>query len=325
MAAIRTDLDRTSRPRPDNDDGGSPTTHSPPPAISVTGLSRRYGDHRAVTDLSFTVPAGRVTGFLGPNGAGKTTTIRMMLGLVRPDAGHAAFDGRPFAELDDPARQVGVMIEGAQAHPGRTALDHLRILATERRVDVARIDQALDRVRLTDARNRKVGGFSLGMRQRLDLAAALLGDPRTLILDEPANGLDPAGIRWLREFLQTFASDGGTVFVSSHQLAETARLAHDVVVINHGRLITHTPVARLTTESIVTARSPQVDTLTRRLESEGGDVRRTGPDAVEISGVAIAHVGAVAHAAAVELHELSARTGTLEDVFLDLTSEGDRP
>ena len=289
------------------------------PAITVTGLTKRYGKHEAVRDLSFSVPAGKVTGFLGPNGAGKTTTIRMVLGLIRPTAGTATVAGAPFAELPDPARTVGVLIEGAQAHPGRTAHDHLRILAAERSVDTIRIGETLERVHLADARDKKVGGFSLGMRQRLDLAAALLGQPDILILDEPANGLDPAGIRWLREFLRTFANDGGTVFVSSHQLAETAQLADDVVVINQGHLVTQTAVSDLTTDSIVRVRSPQIDLLVQLLEAAGGEIRGTDADAADLSGLAMETVGRIAVAEPIELHELSTRTSTLEDVFLDLT------
>lgn len=295
------------------------------PAITVTGLTKRYGSHEAVSDLSFEVPAGKVTGFLGPNGAGKTTTIRMILGLIRPAAGSATVDGSRFADLPDPASKVGVLIEGAQAHPGRTAYDHLKILAAERGVDSSRIAETLERVHLAGATDKKVRGFSLGMRQRLDLAAALLGEPQILILDEPANGLDPAGIRWLREFLRTFAEDGGTVFVSSHQLAETAQLADDVVVINHGRLVTHTPVHDLTAESIVRVRSPQIEILERLVKDAGAETRSTDSDGMDLTGLPMERVGAIAAAEAIELHELSTRTSTLEDVFLDLTAEGDQP
>lgn len=294
-------------------------------AIAVTGLTKRYGRHEAVSDLSFSIPHGRVTGFLGPNGAGKTTTMRMILGLIRPTAGSATVEGNHFSQLQDPARQVGVLIEGAQAHPGRTAHDHLRILAGERSVDAGRVDETLERVHLTGARDKKVRGFSLGMRQRLDLAAALLGEPHILILDEPANGLDPAGIRWLRQFLRSFAADGGTVFVSSHQLAETSQLADDVVVINHGGLITHTSVAELTAESIVRVRSPQIHELERLVKETGADVRITEDDALELTGLVTEQVGAIAAASSIELHELTVRTSTLEDVFLDLTDEGAQP
>lgn len=293
------------------------------PAIVVTGLTKRYGNHEVVSDLSFSVPAGKVTGFLGPNGAGKTTTIRMILGLIRPTSGSATVEGRPFARLPEPASSVGVLIEGAQAHPGRTARAHLRILAAERSVEGGRIDETLERVHLTGARDEKVRGFSLGMRQRLDLAAALLGEPHILILDEPANGLDPAGIRWLRGFLRSFAADGGTVFVSSHQLAETSQLADDVVVINRGRLVTHTPVAELTSQTVVRVRSPQAADLQGYLEAAGVESCRTAADTIEVVGTPMEEVGAIAAANAIVLHELSTRTNTLEDVFLDLTAGGD--
>lgn len=218
---------------------------------------------------------------------------------------------------------MGVLIEGAQAHPGRTAYQHLRVLATERSVDTARIDEALERVHLTGAGVKKVRGFSLGMRQRLDLAAAMLGEPEILILDEPANGLDPAGVRWLREFLRSFAAAGGTVFVSSHQLAETSQLADDVIVIDRGRLVAHTSVRELTAESIVRVRSPQIDVLAARITEVGGDVRRSGSDALELSGLPMEKVRRVAADASIELHELTTRTSTLEDVFLALTNDGE--
>ncbi len=294
-------------------------------AITVTGLSKRYGKHEAVGDLSFSIPHGKVTGFLGPNGAGKTTTMRMILGLIRPTAGSATVQGRPFSHLQDPAREVGVLIEGAQAHPGRTAHDHLRILAAERSVDAGRVDETLERVHLTGAGDKKVRGFSLGMRQRLDLAAALLGEPHILILDEPANGLDPAGIRWLRQFLRSFAAAGGTVFVSSHQLAETSQLADDIVVINHGRLLTHTSVAELTAERIVRVRSPHIDELELLVKAAGAKGWITDDEALELTGLVTEQVGAIAAASSIELHELTVRTSTLEDVFLDLTNEGAQP
>jgi ABC-2 type transport system ATP-binding protein len=295
------------------------------PALTVTGLTKRYGSHEAVSDLSFSIPAGKVTGFLGPNGAGKTTTIRMILGLIRPTAGTATVDGEPFDALADPAAKIGVLIEGAQAHPGRSATTHLRILAAERAVDPNRIDETLDLVHLTDARNDRVRGFSLGMRQRLDLAAALLGEPDILILDEPANGLDPAGIRWLREFLRSFADHGGTVFVSSHQLAETALLADEVVVINRGRLVIHTAVHDLVAESIVRVRSPQIERLEPHVEMAGAEILTKDADGLELTGLGMEAIGTMAAAGSIVLHELSTRTGTLEDVFLDLTSEGARP
>ena len=214
-------------------------------AIEVRGLSKSFGDVKAVDDLTFVIPAGRVTGFLGPNGAGKSTTLRMILGLVRPDRGAALVHGRPFPMLEDPTGTVGALLDAEQFHPKRSGRDHLRVLATAAALPPERVDAVLETVELGHAARRKAGGYSLGMRQRLGLAAALLGDPRVLILDEPANGLDPAGMRWLRTFLKTFASGGRAVFVSSHQLTEVAAIADDVVVIDRGRLVTHAPVEDL--------------------------------------------------------------------------------
>ena len=214
--------------------------------IQAHGLTKNYGSVRAVDDLSFSVDRGSVTGFLGPNGAGKTTTLRMLLGLVAPDAGTATIDGRVYAELPEPLHLVGAVLEASSFHPGRTARNHLRVQALAAAVDPSRIDEVLDLVQLTAAAGRRIGGFSLGMRQRLGLATALLADPEILILDEPANGLDPEGVRWLRGLLRGFAADGGTVLVSSHMLAETAQTVDSVVIIDHGRLVTQAPLASLT-------------------------------------------------------------------------------
>jgi ABC-2 type transport system ATP-binding protein len=210
--------------------------------ISIQGLTKSFGPVRAVDDLSFTVPAGRVTGFLGPNGAGKTTTLRTLLGLVRPDHGKALIDGRRYVDLAEPVATVGAVLEATAFHPGRTARVHLRALCLAARVAPARVDVVLDTVDLADAADRHVGGFSLGMRQRLALASALLGDPGVLVLDEPANGLDPVGVHWLRGLLRALAAEGRTVLVSSHGLAELARTADRVVVIDHGRLVADEPV-----------------------------------------------------------------------------------
>ena len=216
--------------------------------IQVQGLVKRYGPVTAVDDLSFEVQSGTVTGFLGPNGAGKTTTLRMLLSLVTPDAGTAVINGQPYAELPEPLHQVGAVLEASSFHPGRTARAHLRIQALAADADPSRIEDVLDLVGLTDAAGRRVGGFSLGMRQRLSLATALLADPEALILDEPANGLDPEGIRWLRGLLHGFAAEGGTVLVSSHMLAEVAQTIDSVVIVDHGRLLAQGPVAELTAD-----------------------------------------------------------------------------
>jgi ABC-2 type transport system ATP-binding protein len=214
--------------------------------ITVDRLTKRYGATTAVDDLSFAVPAGSVTGFLGRNGAGKTTTLRLLLALARPTAGTATFDGVPYGRLPDPAHTVGAMLETDPFHPGRSGRDHLRVLATAGGVAPARVDEVLDLVGLAEQGGRVAGGYSLGMRRRLGLAAALLGDPRVLVLDEPANGLDPQGIRWLRDLLRAHAARGATVLVSSHVLAEMALLAEQVVVIDRGRLLAAAPLGELT-------------------------------------------------------------------------------
>ena len=210
--------------------------------ISVQGLTKSFGRVRAVDDLTFSVPAGQVTGFLGPNGAGKTTTLRMLLGLVRPDQGEALVGGRRYADVDMPVRVVGAVLESTAFHPGRSARVHLRALCLAAGLPLDRVDAVLDTVDLVAVADRRVGGFSLGMRQRLALASALLGEPAVLVLDEPANGLDPAGVHWLRGLLRALAADGRTVLVSSHGLAELARTADRVVVIDQGRLVGDQPV-----------------------------------------------------------------------------------
>ena len=235
-------------------DGGPPARHAqaagrrPPaiagPAIQAAGLRKTFGRVMAVDDVSFTVSYGRITGLLGPNGAGKTTTLRMMLGLIRPDAGTAAIAGKPYANLASPAQTVGALL-GAAAHPGRSGQDHLRVLAAAAGLPGRRASQLLERVGLAGAARRRAGGYSLGMRQRLGLAAALLGDPAVLVLDEPANGLDPQGIRWLRDLLRSLAVEGRAVLVSSHMLAEAAQTVDDIVVISRGRTIAHAPLTEL--------------------------------------------------------------------------------
>src|SRR5947208_432766 len=215
------------------------------PAVEIRGFSKRYGPTLAVDDLTFSVEAGRIVGFLGPNGAGKTTTLRALLGLIAPSAGSATVEGRPFAQLPDPARTVGAVLDGGMLHPGRSGRNHLRMLASSAALPRSRVDEVLAIVGLTAAADRRAGGYSLGMRQRLGLAAALLGDPRVLVLDEPANGLDPQGIRWLRDFLRSMAAEGRALLVSSHVLAEVAQTAHEVVVISSGRSVAQAPLAEL--------------------------------------------------------------------------------
>jgi ABC-2 type transport system ATP-binding protein len=214
--------------------------------IQIRGLVKRFGPVAAVDGLSFDVQPGTVTGFLGPNGAGKTTTLRVLLGLVTPDAGTATINGFPYRRLPEPLHQVGAVLEASGCHPGRTARAHLRIQALAAEADPSRVEDVLDLVGLSAAADRRTGGFSLGMRQRLGLATALLADPELLILDEPANGLDPEGVRWLRGLLRGFAAEGGTVLVSSHLLAEVAQTVDEVVIVDRGRLVAHGPVTELT-------------------------------------------------------------------------------
>jgi ABC-2 type transport system ATP-binding protein len=292
--------------------------------ISAQGLTKAFGSHLAVDELSFEVAAGRVTGFLGPNGAGKTTTMRMLLGLARPTSGTATVLGRPYTSLEQPSRTVGVVLDAASFHPRRSARNHLRWIAAGAGVRRARIAEVLETVDLGGVADRRVGEFSLGMRQRLGLAAALLGEPQLLIMDEPANGLDPAGMRWLREFLRAFAGSGGTVFVSSHLLAEVAQLADEVVVIQRGRLVTHTTVQALTAgpAGVVRVRTPDAERLTRVLLAAGAEVRtREEPGALHVLGMGAEQVGNLAAGQGVVLHELVGETQSLEDVFLELTGQ----
>ena len=296
--------------------------------ISVQGLSKRFGDLLAVDHLDFQVDPGTVVGFLGPNGAGKTTTLRMLLGLVSPTAGTATIAGRPYRELPDPARRVGAVLEASGFHPGRSARDHLRILAIAAGLDPRRADQALEQTGLAAAGRRRVGGFSLGMRQRLGLAAALLGDPEVLVLDEPANGLDPEGVRWLRGLVRDLADQGRTVLVSSHVLAEVAQTVDQVVIIDRGRLVAQSTLAALTAgaDQTVRVRTPQPEALRDLLVARGATVTLDGPDQLVVAGATTEQVGQAAAAGGVVLHEMRFERSNLEDVFLELTGrKGDRP
>jgi ABC-2 type transport system ATP-binding protein len=291
--------------------------------VSVAHLSKSFGPVQAVDDLSFDVGPGRVTGFLGPNGAGKTTTLRALLGLVAPTSGTATIDGRRYHDLKRPGRVVGAALEAASFHPGRTARDHLRVYAPQVGVATQRCDEVLELVGLADAANRRVGGFSLGMRQRLGLATTLLGDPKVLLLDEPANGLDPEGIAWLRQLLRFLAGEGRTVLVSSHVLSEVEQTVDDVVIIAKGRLVHASPLvelASLVTREVRVA-SPDADGLAALAGRWEGQVTPgPRPGAVVIRDVDAAEVGAAAFAAGLELHELSTLDVGLEDIFLRLTA-----
>jgi ABC-2 type transport system ATP-binding protein len=296
--------------------------------IKVQGLTKRFGDVLAVDQLDFQIGQGTVTGFLGPNGAGKTTTLRMLLGLVAPTAGTATIAGRPYRDLPDPARRVGAVLEAGGFHPGRTARDHLRVLAVAAGLDQGRADQTLELTGLAAAGRRQVGGFSLGMRQRLGLAAALLGDPEVLILDEPANGLDPEGVRWLRGLVRGLADEGRTVLVSSHVLAEVAQTVDQVVIIDRGRLVAQSTLAALTAgaDRTVRVRTPQPAALRDLLVARGARVALDGPDRLVVAGATTEQVGQAAAAAGVVLHEMRFERSNLEDVFLELTGrKGDRP
>jgi ABC-2 type transport system ATP-binding protein len=290
--------------------------------IAAVGLTKRFGSVVAVDDLSFEVRQGAVTGFLGPNGAGKTTTLRMVLGLARPTAGHATIVGMPFDQLPDPARTLGANLESCGAHPGRSGRNHLRSITTLAGLPASRVDEVLDLVELTAAADRRVGGYSMGMRQRLGLATALLGDPAVLVLDEPANGLDPQGIRWLRDFLRGAAAEGRTVLVSSHVLAEVEQTVDDVIVIHRGKLVEAGPVTELTSGRGVRVRTPRVVELIAALEREGAEVDRRGDDLIGVHGRTAAEVGDVAWRAGVPVHELADDTATLEEVFFALTGDG---
>jgi ABC-2 type transport system ATP-binding protein len=290
--------------------------------IKIDQLTKRYGPVTAVDGLSFEVGPGRVTGFLGPNGAGKTTTLRMLLGLATPDSGTATIDGVRYRDLPDPAHSVGAALDNDCFHPSRSAIEHLRVMATAAGIPRARATQVLGTVGLAEAGHRKVGGFSLGMRQRLTLAAALLGDPGVLIMDEPLNGLDPDGIRWMRDLLRYLAGEGRTVLVSSHLLAEAAQTVDDVVVITRGRLAAQGPVAELAAATSTTRiRTPDIGRLIAALDREGIGAGLASADTVEVRGTDPDRVARTAAAAGVTVLELSRHTDNLEELFFDLTRE----
>jgi ABC-2 type transport system ATP-binding protein len=292
--------------------------------IVVSGLTKHYGSVRAVDDLSFTIEPGRVTGFLGPNGAGKTTTLRMLLNLVTPTAGTATISGTRYADLSDPIRHVGAVLEASSAHKGRTGINHLRVVCAAAGLPKQRADEALALVGLSPAAKRKFKGYSLGMKQRLGIAAAMLGDPKVLMLDEPANGLDPEGIRWMRGFLKALAAEGRTVLVSSHLLSEMQLLADDVVIIAAGKLIRQGRVEEVVGSMAHTARvrvrTPQAEELTAALTGDSIKVTRGDDGVLLVEGADAPTVGRAALAAKIELHELTTERPDLEGVFLELTA-----
>jgi ABC-2 type transport system ATP-binding protein len=292
--------------------------------IAIQNLTKDFGPVRAVDDLSFDIEEGKVVGFLGPNGSGKTTTLRSLVGLVAPTSGAATINGVPYGELREPSRQIGVMLEAA-SHPARSARNHLRVLAAEGGFPLSRVDEVLDLVDLGHAARRRAGGFSLGMTQRLGLAGALLGDPRVLVLDEPANGLDPEGIRWLRDFLRGLAAEGRTVLLSSHVLSEVAQTVDEVVVINHGKLITHSTLDALSLGAgpRVRLRSPERDRLAAALAARGYDHWNDEGDAIVVAGATSEEIGQLAFDHGAVLYEIAAESTNLEEVFFDLTSTPD--
>jgi ABC-2 type transport system ATP-binding protein len=291
--------------------------------IEARGLTKRYGGKLAVDDLTFTVRPGQVTGFLGPNGARKSTTIRMILGLDTPTAGQATVNGRPYAEHPAPMRAVGALLEARAVHTGRNARDHLLALAATTGISRRRVDEVIGMTGLDGVARRRAGGFSLGMGQRLGIASALLGDPATLILDEPVNGLDPDGVLWIRNLLRSLAADGRTIFVSSHLMSEMALTADHLIIVGRGRLIADAPIAEITAASShsVRVRSPQAELLRAILAGPDVQISAAQPDILEIAGLDSETVGRVAAEHSIVLYELVPRTASLEEAFMELTRD----
>jgi ABC-2 type transport system ATP-binding protein len=292
--------------------------------IEVNAVTKRYKDKVAVDDLSFEVEPGRVTGFLGPNGSGKSTTMRMIMGLDAPDAGSAMVNGRTYGHLPVPLREVGALLEAKAIHPGRSAYNHLWYLAQSNDIPRSRIDVVLEMVGLSDVARKRAGKFSLGMGQRLGIAGALLGDPETLLFDEPINGLDPEGILWVRNLLKRLASEGRTVFVSSHLMSEMALTADHLVVIGRGHLISTGTVSEFiaqSTSQFVRVRSPRSSELARLLMADQVQVTNEDDGALSVSGMSAAGIGEVAGASGIHLHELSPQMASLEDAFMELTRD----
>ena len=290
--------------------------------IEVESLTKRFGSTLAVDDLTFAITPGAITGFLGPNGAGKSTTMRAILGLVRPTAGTTTVLGVQYRELADPVRRVGVLLETFDAHPGRSGRNHLRVLALAGGIPRSRVDEVLALVDLREAGKRRVKGYSLGMRQRLGLAAALLGDPEVLVLDEPANGLDPQGMHWLRDFLRTLAKEGRTILISSHVLSEVAQTVDEVVIIHRGKLVRHAAMTEVEAMAAgsTTVRSPAADRLAAALADGGIDVTAIGDGRLAVVAPP-ERVGEIAAEHGIVLHELSVERASLEEVFLELTGD----
>ncbi|MBC7560732.1 MAG: ATP-binding cassette domain-containing protein [Dermatophilaceae bacterium] len=292
--------------------------------VEVRGLTKQFGSLKAVDNLSFSVEPGRITGFLGPNGAGKTTTLRMLLGLVRPTSGSATIGGQPYAHLRTPQHVVGAALEATNFHPGRSGRDHLRVMADTAHVDSGRVDEMLEMVGIPAAARQRAGGYSMGMRQRLALAGALLGDPQVLLLDEPANGLDPEGIRWLRMLLRHLSGQGKTILISSHMLSEVEQTVDDVVIIANGKLIRQGAIGDLPTEHVSTVRTSEPRQLIAALTTSGLQASEVD-GSIQVVGRDLVRIGDVAFRAGLPIHELRTNENDLEKLFFELTSaEGNR-
>ncbi|GLK16795.1 ABC transporter ATP-binding protein [Herbiconiux flava] len=291
--------------------------------IEATSLTKRYGPRTAVDAIDFTVRPGQVTGFLGPNGAGKSTTMRMIVGLDRPTSGRVTVNGRPYAEHRAPLREVGALLDAKAVHTGRSARNHLRAIAATHGIPVRRVDEVIGLTGLESVARKRVGGFSLGMGQRLGIAAALLGDPATLILDEPVNGLDPEGVLWVRGFARQLAAEGRTVLLSSHLMSEMALTADHIIVLGKGHVVANAPVSEIlgSTGGFVRVRSPRVDEIARRLGQPDVTVTSVDATTIEVRGAQAEVIGDVAAALGVPLHELSLVQGSLEDAYLSLTRD----
>jgi ABC-2 type transport system ATP-binding protein len=291
--------------------------------IEARGLTKRYGETVAVDNLSFSVAPGKITGFLGPNGAGKTTTMRLILGLDRPTSGTVTVDGRPFTQVTQPMRQVGALLDAKALHGGRSAYNHLLCLAQSNDLPTSRVKEVLALVGLSDVAKRRAGGFSLGMGQRLGIAAALLGDPKILMFDEPVNGLDPEGILWIRNLMKALAAEGRTVFVSSHLMSEMENTADHLLVIGRGKLIADCTVDEFisaNSQLTVRVRTPQPDQLAKLAATAGGTVTEPGDGSIVISGLEPSQVGDLAYENSVRLHELAPLHASLEQAFMELTA-----
>ena len=290
--------------------------------IVAEGLTKRYGDKTAVDGIDFAVQPGKVTGFLGPNGAGKSTTMRMIVGLDRPTSGRVTLDGREYRSMRSPLTEVGILLDAKAVHTGRSARSHLRAMAATHGIPRSRVDEVIEITGLQSVAGKRAGGFSLGMGQRLGIAAALLGDPRTLILDEPVNGLDPEGVRWVRQFVRAQAAEGRTVLLSSHLMSEMSQTADHVIVLGRGRVLADAgidEIVRAWTRTTVLVRSPRAAELANALAAADVTVSSGADGVLEVTGLTAAAIGDTAARAGIPLHELTPRSGSLEDAYLALT------